>query len=331
MIAPAVRNPMARRLLVLAVAAVLMLAGCGGGEERPVTPARTGLEKTTIRVGAQATSYPVALYIAHARGFFAEEGLTVEPVTLAGADALSLVEGGVLDISQTNYVSTLRAVSRDKKVKVVADMFQAAPGTFALMVPKNSPIKTVADLKGRTILVNALKNVATLAVTAQLRAAGLSEKDVTFAVMPTPDMGEAIHAGQADAGLVSEPFVTANRGALGFRVLADPMSGPTAGLPLAGWMATDEWAVRHPKTLAAFQRAISRAQELASRDRSVIETTLPAYTLIDVKTASEITLGAYPSRLDPVRLQNLADLMLEYKYIRRPVDVTSVIATHPDG
>lgn len=331
MIAPAVRNPMARRLLVLAVVAVLVLAGCRGGEERPVTPARTGLEKTTIRVGAQATSYPVALYIAHARGFFAEEGLTVEPVTLAGADALSLVEGGVLDISQTNYVSTFRAVSRDKKVKVVADMFQAAPGTFALMVPKNSPIKTVADLKGRTILVNALKNVATLAVTAQLRAAGLSEKDVTFTVMPTPDMGEAIHAGQADAGLVSEPFVTANRGALGFRVLADPMSGPTAGLPLAGWMATDEWAVRHPKTLAAFQRAISRAQELASRDRSVIETTLPAYTLIDVKTASEITLGAYPSRLDPVRLQNLADLMLEYKYIRRPIDVTSVIATHPDG
>lgn len=335
MIAPNIPSaPRARglrgRAFVLGLALVLGLAGCGGAAEASL-PIVHGLEKTLIRVGAQATAYPVALYIALAQGFFREEGLTVEPISITGADALPQIESGLLDISQANYVSTFRAVSRGKQVKLIADMFQAAPGTFALMVPKNSPIRTVADLKGRTILVNSLRNIATLAVTTQLRAAGLSEADVTFREMPSPEMGEAIHAGQADAGLIIEPFIAANRGALGFRTLADAMTGRTADLPVAGWMATGDWVLRHPKTMAAFQRAISKAQQLAASDRKTIETTLPMYTMIDAKTASEITLGSYPSRLDPARLQNLADLMLEYKYLRRPVDVLSMIVTHPDG
>ncbi|WP_188190779.1 ABC transporter substrate-binding protein [Nonomuraea sp. SYSU D8015] len=326
-----------RRLALVLSAAALVLAGCGGGEA-PIPPP-TGLEKSTILVGAQPTSYPVALYIAQAEGFFREEGLTVQPVSITGADALSHVESGVLDLTQANYVSTFRAVTRGREVKVVADMYQAAPGTFALMVPQDSPIRTVANLKGRTILVNDLRNIATLGVTAQLRAAGLSEADVTFAEMPSPDIGEAVNAGQADAGLVVEPHITANKGALGFRVLADTMTGRTADLPIAGWVATDDWVLRHPKTMAAFQRAISKAQRLASGDRKVIEATLPTYTVIDAKMAAEIALGAYPSRLDPARLQKLADLMLEYKYLRRPIDVTSIIApdagvpsgTGPDG
>lgn len=317
-----------RRRALLLPAAALVLAGCDGGQAPP--PPVKGLERTTILVGAQATAYPVALYIAQAKGFFQEEGLTVVPVTITGADALPQIESGFLDISQANYVSTFRAVNRGTRVKLIADMFHATPGTFALMVAKNSPITTVAGLRDRIILVNSRRNIATLAVTAQLRAAGLTESDVVFLEMPSPDMGEAINAGQADAGVITEPFITANRGALGMRTLADAMAGRTADMPIAAWMATDEWVLRHPRTLAAFQRAISKAQRLASGDRKVIEATLPTYTTLDARTAAEITLGAYPSRFDVVRLQNLADLMLEYRYLREPLDVTSVLATLPD-
>ncbi|SDJ65860.1 hypothetical protein [Nonomuraea jiangxiensis] len=70
---------------------------------------------------------------------------------------------------------------------------------------------------------------------------------------------------------------------------------------------------------------------LASSDRKEIEAALPTYTKIDAATASEITLAAYPSRLDAARLQKVADLMLEYKYINNPIDVASVIATSAGG
>src|SRR5690606_38719024 len=124
------------------------LAGCGGSDEPTSASAGgNGLEKTTIKVGALPIPDPVSLYVANEKGFFKEEGLTVQPTTITGgAAALPQIESGALDISQTNYVSTFAAVSQGKKVKLVADMYQAAPNTFNLMVPKDSPIQTVADL-----------------------------------------------------------------------------------------------------------------------------------------------------------------------------------------
>ncbi|SDJ65896.1 ABC transporter substrate-binding protein [Nonomuraea jiangxiensis] len=223
------------RAIALSVVIAMTLTGCGGGEE-PSSTGANGLEKATIKVGALPIPDPVALYIAQAKGFFKQEGLEVQPVTITGgAAALPQIENGSLDISQTNYVSTFLAVSQGKPIKLVADMYQAAPDTFNIMVPKDSPISTVADLKGRTILVNNLRNIGTLAVTAQLKAAGLSETDVKFAEKPFPEMGNAINSGQADAGWITEPFITANEKALGFRTLVDTMTGPTADLAIAGW------------------------------------------------------------------------------------------------
>jgi NitT/TauT family transport system substrate-binding protein len=322
-----------RRAFVAGVAVALTLTGCGGGDETASSTASAGgLEKTTIKVGVLPIPDPVALFIANKKGFFKEEGLTVEPVIITGgAAAIPQVENGSLDISQTNYVSTFSAVEAGKKLKLVADMYQAAENNFNIMVPNDSPIKTVADLKGKTILVNNLRNIATLAVTTQLKVAGLTEKDVNFAEKPFPEMGNAIKSGQADAGWITEPFITATQSQLGFRKLADTMTGETENLPIAGWMATDEWVAKHPKTLAAFQRAISKAQEVASSDRKEIEAMLPEYTKIDAQTASVITLGTFPSELNADRLQKVADLMLEYGYLKKPIDVKSIIAAPPSA
>ncbi|MEV0997572.1 ABC transporter substrate-binding protein [Nonomuraea sp. NPDC050202] len=313
--------------IVLGVTVALTLAGCGGSDTPETSANSNGLEKTTITVGALPIPDPVSLYIANAKGFFKEEGLTVTPkIITGGAAAIPAIENGSLDISQTNYVSTFLAVSQGKKIKLVADMYQAAPNTFNIMVPKDSPIKTVADLKGKTVLVNNLRNIATLSTTSQLKVAGLAETDVKFVEKPFPEMGNAILSGQADAGWITEPFITANQSQHGFRKLADTMTGQTADLPIAGWMATEEWAAKYPKTLAAFQRAIAKAQQLASSDRKEIEAMLPKYTKIDAKTASVITLGSFPSELNANRLQKVADLMLEYGYLKSPIDVKSVIA-----
>ncbi|MGW0477710.1 ABC transporter substrate-binding protein [Nonomuraea sp. NPDC003214] len=319
------------RAVVVGAALALTLAGCGAGEEAGTTSANgSGLEKTTIKVGVLPIPDPVSVYIANAKGFFKAEGLTVEPVIITGgAAAIPKIKSRELDISQTNYVSTFAAVAQGEKIKLVADMYQAGPNTFNIMVPKDSSIKTVAELKGKTILVNNLNNVAQLAVETQLKVAGLTKDDVKFAEKPFPEMGNAVNSGQADAAWITEPFITANQSQFGFTKLADTMTGQTENLPIAGWMATDEWVQKYPKTLAAFQRAISKAQELASSDRKEIEKMIPTYTKIDAKTASVITLGTFPSELNRDRLQKVADLMAEYKYLSSPIDVSSVIVPAP--
>src|SRR5690606_10046274 len=140
-----------RRAFVAGVAVALTLTGCGGGDETASSTASAGgLEKTTIKVGVLPIPDPVALFIANKKGFFKEEGLTVEPVIITGgAAAIPQIKNSSLDIAQTNYVSTFAAVERGEKIKLVADMYQAGENTFNIMVPNDSDIKTVADLKGK--------------------------------------------------------------------------------------------------------------------------------------------------------------------------------------
>ncbi|MEV0152092.1 MULTISPECIES: ABC transporter substrate-binding protein [unclassified Nonomuraea] len=319
--------------VALGVAAALTLAGCSGASDAPTTASGgKGLEKTTIKVGALPIPDVAPLHIAIAKGYFKDEGLTVEPVVITGgAAAIPQIKSGALDISQGNYVSTFLATSKGEKVKMIADMYQAGPNTFNIMVPKDSPIKTVADLKNKTVLVNNLQNVAQLAVTTQLKVAGLSETDVKFAAKPFPEMANAVTSGQADAAWLTEPFITATQTQLGFRKLADTMTGQMEDFPIAGWMATDEWTQKNPKTMAAFQRAVAKATALASSDRKEVEKVLPTYTKIDAQTASVITLGSYPSELNENRLQKVSDLMLEYKYLESPVAAKSIIVTAASG
>ncbi|MBT2224953.1 ABC transporter substrate-binding protein [Nonomuraea sp. NEAU-A123] len=320
------------RALTLGAAVALTLTACGGNSDSPESANSKGLEKTVITVGALPIPDSASIYIANAKGFFKEEGLTVKPQIIAGgASSLPQVKNGQLDIMQNNYVSIFGAVSQGEKLKVVADMYQAGPNAFAIMVPKDSAIKKVADLKGKTILINNLRNVGTLAVTTQLKVAGLTEKDVHFAEKPFPDMGAALASHQADACWTPEPFITANESKLGFRTLADTMTGEAEDLPMAGWMTTDEWVKKNPKTMAAFQRAVAKAQALASSNRKEIEAILPTYTKIDAKTASVITLGTYPSALSANRLQKVVDLMVEYQYLKSPIDVNSIIVAPPAG
>ncbi|WP_336208255.1 ABC transporter substrate-binding protein [Nonomuraea sp. LPB2021202275-12-8] len=317
----------AGHVAVIGIAVALALAACGDGPGH-----RDGqhLERTTVKVGVLPIPDSAPLYVALANGFFEQEGLTVQPVTIqGGAAALPQLESGALDVSLSNYVSALLAASKGVPIKIVADLYHARPNVFDIVVPKNSPITGVAGLKGKTILVNTLSNIGTLSVTETLAGAGLTPADVKFVATPFPDMTSTLISGGGDAAWMTEPFLTLAVRWQGFRVIADTMTGKLADLPIGGWIAMDEWVRDNPRTLAAFRRALDKGQRLAAGDREEVEAVLPSYTRIDPATASAIALGGFPTKLDPARLQRVADLMLRYGYVSEPIDVKSVVAAAP--
>src|SRR5690606_4455125 len=125
----------------------------------------------------------------------------------------------------------------------------------------------------------------------------------------------ALESGQVDAAAMVEPFITVASKA-GARIVVDQMTGPTEDFPIAGWLTTESIANKYPKTLAAFQRALHKAQELVANDRKIVDEVLPKYTKIDAATAAVIALGSYPTSLSEARLQRVADLMKEYGYLK---------------
>ncbi|MBA9001703.1 ABC transporter substrate-binding protein [Thermomonospora cellulosilytica] len=312
------------RLLAAALALVtaVALTGCGGTDSDG--SGSGGLEKTRLTVGLLPVPEGAPLYIAIQRGLFKAEGLEVTPQFIqTGAAAVPLLRSGKLDISLTNYVAALLAQEQSGgavKWKFVADAYQGEKGAFVVGVAADSPIRSAQDLTGKKIAVPGLKSIATLAVSASLRAAGIADDSVQYVEMAFPQMLPALEAGRVDAAWLAEPFISQlNR--QGGRTVLDTMDpgGPTKNLPISGWGVLGDYADEHPNTVAAFQRAMARAQRMAAEDRSLVARTLPTFVKgLDAQTAQVVTLGSFPTSQNPTRLQRLAGLMGNYGYLRNP-------------
>jgi sulfonate transport system substrate-binding protein len=95
-----------------------------------------------------------------------------------------------------------------------------APLSEAIVVPKGSSLKTVADLKGRKVALNKGSNVHYLLVKA-LEKAGLEYKDIETVFLPPSDARAAFERGSVDAWAIWDPFLAAAEKQLGARILAD--------------------------------------------------------------------------------------------------------------
>jgi NitT/TauT family transport system substrate-binding protein len=122
-----------------------------------------------------------------------------------------------------------------------------------------------------------------------------------------------------------EPYITDTAKALGARLVLDTAIGPTADLPVAGYASTAEFARNNPKTVAAFKRAIRRAQQICG-DRQNVEKVLPSYAQVDPQTAVITGVGVYPTseQPSPVRLQRVADLMQRFNLLSARLDVKNL-------
>ncbi|SPL96652.1 putative extracellular solute-binding protein [[Actinomadura] parvosata subsp. kistnae] len=309
--------------LGVAAALAFVTVGCTAAPDEPPPPRP---ERGTIKVGVMPTADAAPLFVAIEKGYFEQEGLEVQPVTATGAGAmLPQIEAGVLDLGQTDYVTTILAAEHGKRLKIVGASAQAGPAGYALVAAKDSKIGSVRRLKGKTVAVNNLMGAGMLRVIAMLKDAGLDRDDVTFVEKPFPDMPAMLAAGKADAALLAEPYVSTGAAQALLRAVPDTVPGRFTDLPTSGWVTTDKWRSEHPATLAAFRRGLAKGLRAAA-DRKEVEAVLPAYTKITAAAAPNVSLGAVPTAVDPGRLQRVADLMRQHGYVKSSLDVRALIA-----
>jgi NitT/TauT family transport system substrate-binding protein len=310
-------RPRPRRLLAAGVGLAILTslaAACGSGTTNAANSGG-GPEKKHIVVRVLPVADVAPAYIAKQRGYFAAEGLDVEfKVVPTAPPAIAEMQAGKIDIMFGNYTSFFLSQAKGLKFRYVADGYQAKPKVFLVLTTPNSPIKKVSDLKGKKIGMIAIKNISELTADATLAANGVDPKTVTMVQVPNEQQVAAAKTGKVDAVFMIEPFLSAAQQSDGFVTLFDAAAGQTADIPIGGWASTAAWAQKNPQTVAAFQRAMTRAATDAA-DRQMLEQVVPTYTKIDAKAASIITFGAYPTTLNKTRLQRVVDLMKTYSLL----------------
>ncbi|MEB3369293.1 ABC transporter substrate-binding protein [Saccharopolyspora mangrovi] len=331
-------RPLARRdLLKLAggaatAGALMGASGCGllGGAQQSTGNGQ--VEKTKLRVGALPTAELAPLHLAVEAGHFQREGLDVEIVTASdGGAALNSTIGGDYDITFSSYVPIFAAQTKGvANLKIVADCMSAVPNSCLIMSGPNSKVRTAQDLAGKRIAISGPGTISELMVKAAMKANNVPYDKAQLMPLGFINMPNAIKTGQVDAAFVVEPFLTlAARDADAVPVL-DTATGPLEDLPLGGYVSNAEFTDKNPKTVAAFQRAMT-ASVSEAQDRAKIEPLLPKFAKIDKETASIITLLKLNARADATRLQRVPRLMLEFGYINKDVDVASMIIQPPQS
>jgi NitT/TauT family transport system substrate-binding protein len=318
------------RLAVMMLA--VLAAGITGCGSSPAPVAGSALEQTHLTVAVLPATDDAPFWLALKDGFFRQEGLTVTPKIVAQSTlAIPAMEhGSVQVIGGGNYVTFFEAQAHGVlHIKVLAPAGSCTPDDFAVLALPNSAIRAPADLAGKTIAVGLTNSISTLTVNAMLKADGVRPGSVRYVAVPYPDMAAALESGAVDAISAVEPFLTGAQESLGANVILPQCQGPTASLPLSGYFATAAWTAQNPGTARAFARAIDKAQALADSDRAAVEQILPTYIKISKTVAALVNLNAYPTRLDPVQIQRVADLMAGAGLLNKPLDVAPLLLGGP--
>jgi NitT/TauT family transport system substrate-binding protein len=318
-------------VVAVAVLAILFLPRLTGGGD-----AAHAVEQQDLNVAVVPAVDSAGFFVALHQGLFAAHGLHVTFVpavsseTVINAQALDQPLDRI-DISCGNYVSYIQAQENYDQGKrssspgdamVAADLDIFAEGSVmetgaqGLYVLPGSRIRTLADLEGKTIGVNAPGNILYLLAASALADNGLSVSGVHFAYDPLPQMAAMLKAGKITAAVLPEPFASQAEQSMGVTLLADLDQGATTAFPVQGCAVTRQWAARHPATLAAFRAAFEQGQEIADTDRSAVEQAmeaLPSPLGVSPLTAAVMALDSYPTgAVDTVRIQRVADVMRQF-------------------
>ncbi len=328
---PRSTSAVSRRTLIKSGAA----AAAAGVLAAPSVRAQAGPK---IRIGFWPVAAGLPFFAAIEKGYFKEAGLDVEPLKFAGAQqVMEAMLSGRSDGSSNGTGSANLAIGEI-----------AQPGLFKIfctnpsnarhvleqfLVPKDSPVKTVAELKGKRVASGpGIQNV-TLAKT-MLERAGAGAMNVTE--LPIGQHVAALAAGQVDAVYTLEPTGTVGRlngttrmleaGVVAHYILGDPMApwhGGSASL-------TSDFIKKHPEIARRYIAAYTRGVQLVRTQPNEARQFMKGYTAIEGPLTNEVPLASYMlynefKPADIAYFQKFFDLFTEKGIFEKKVAVDGLL------
>ena len=318
-----------QRALVLAIAGLTVgITACSSGPS--ASSGSSGApELSNITIGVLPTADTVTMQIAEDKGFFKQQGLNVKLIDMTTTNqATTGLLSHTMDFGMENYVGMFEAEKSvpNLDLRIVADNAQASPDDYVLLVSKNSKLTSISQLKGKKVSFPAPGfNFGAMALDVLLQPYHMSAASFTSVVLPFSAAQQALAKGEVDAAFTTEPFITAAEAAAGDRILVDMMSGPLTGFPQSCWGTTASFAQKYPKTVAAFQRAMGEANQVAATDPNYVRSELPKFIpTMKPAIAKVITLPTFNTTLSLTRLQRVADQIEQLGQLPKNFDVKAL-------
>ncbi|HLG73225.1 MAG TPA: ABC transporter substrate-binding protein [Chloroflexota bacterium] len=299
----------------------------------------------TVSVGGLGGTPDRALWIGQDEGFYTKEGVNPDVTLYKGfGEMLPLLATGKLDVGVGGISpGFFNALLSGVNVKVVSDstlIAEPPPGkhmSYGLMVRKDleGQVKTVADMKGRSIAVNGVQGIGELQLDAILHLGNLTTADVDVQSIPFPDAYAALGNKKIDGALEVEPFVT-----LGIQQnVAFPLADLAKAMPNspAQWVFySTEFIKNRPdagkRFLAAYTEALRLNSDALFKNKNrdeVIQLYIKHTQAKDPKAYDQQTptVDETNAHINLQALQQAEDYFVAHGWQKSKLDVNSVVDT----
>jgi NitT/TauT family transport system substrate-binding protein len=282
-----------------------------------------------VTVGVIAILDVAPIYLGKQKEFFKKRNIDLNLVTASGGAAIvPAVVSGQYQFGFSNVVSLLLATQNGLPLKVVCNGNNSTgvdgSDFAALMVKGDSPIKSPADLAGKTVAANTLKNIVDTSVRASVRKAGGDPKAVKFVELPFPQQPAALQSGQVDAVFVVEPFQSAVL-AQGGRKIASSYVDVAANLVVAMYFTSQQLMSSNPDLVKRFTEAMKESLAYADSHPDEARAIIGTYTTIAPDVIAKMTLPKWPADINRDAIQKLAELAQGDGLLTKPADLTTLL------
>lgn len=303
-------------LLSASLATVMMLSACSKKEE-----------SITLNIGYQKYGL---LPIIKARGdldkALKNKGVNVKWVEFpAGPQLLEGLNVGSVVFGEAGEAPPIFAQAANANLVYIANQ-PKAPLAEALIVPKDSSIKSIQDLKGKRVVLNKGSNVHYLLLKV-LEANHLKLDDIQVVYLPPADARAAFEKGAVDAWVIWDPFFAAAEQQLGAKVIA---TGENLVSNHQFYLADRKFAEQHPDILKAVVNELNTTTQWVSQHQSDAAKLLekPTGLPLDVlnTSISRMGFGVAPISSEVAKEQQyVADAFYQQKLIPNKINIQAAI------
>jgi NitT/TauT family transport system substrate-binding protein len=315
-----------------------LLFGAAGLAATLATPRAARAETPKIRIGYWPIASGLPFYAALELGYFKEAGLDVEGVKFAAANqVVEAMIAGRVDGSANGVASAalgLGEITSPGLFKIICS--NPTNKQFVLdeiLVPKDSPIQSIADFAGKRFGSGpGIQNVTLAKII--LEKNGI--KDPKIVELPIGQHVAALAAGQIDGVYTLEPTGTIGRlkdltrvleaGVIAKYVLGDekfPWYGGSATL-------TTEFITKYPDVARTYVAAYARGVKIVKEHPDEVRKYLKGYTGIEADLASEVPMSDYRMSYDfapgdVASYQQFFDVFSDRGIFTRKIDVAPLM------
>jgi sulfonate transport system substrate-binding protein len=239
----------------------------------------------------------------------------------AGPQLLEGLNVGSIDFGTAGEAPPIFAQAAGADLVYVGNEPPASTGE-AILVPKDSPIRTVAELKGKKVALNKGSNVHFLLVKI-LEKAGVQYRDIDTVFLTPADARAAFERGSVDAWAIWEPFLAAAQRQTSARILADG-NGVVSNHQF--FLASRSYAAKRADVVAIVLEEVAAVDQWAKTNQKAAAAALQPQIGLDQATLElALSRGGYGVTpvSDPVlaEQQSIADTFYDLKLIPKHINV----------